>query len=75
MNIDERIEALTARHEALTMNLELLSRDREADKEESKRRWASNDKLMREIMEGTARLLHTAEIHEHRINQLEGGEA
>ena len=33
MTIDERIEALTARHEALTMNLELMSRDRERDAE------------------------------------------
>jgi hypothetical protein len=33
MTMDERIEALTARHEALTMNLELMSRDRERDAE------------------------------------------
>jgi hypothetical protein len=33
MTIDERIEALTARHEALTMNLEQMSRDRERDAE------------------------------------------
>ena len=31
--MDERIEALTAPHEALTMNLELMSRDRERDAE------------------------------------------
>ena len=30
MTIDERIEALTARHEALTMNVELISRDVES---------------------------------------------
>jgi hypothetical protein len=28
----------------------------------------------RDIAEGTARLLHIAQIHEHRITRLEGGE-
>jgi len=30
MTIDERLEALAARHEALTMNVELISRDVES---------------------------------------------
>ena len=33
MTIDERLEKLTVRHEALTMNLELLHRDVQQDSE------------------------------------------
>jgi hypothetical protein len=33
MTIDERLEKLTERHEALTMNLELLHRDVQQDSE------------------------------------------
>ena len=32
------------------------------------------DNLIGQIMEGIGRLLHIAEIHEHRITRLEGGE-
>jgi hypothetical protein len=31
------------------------------------------DRRLAEIMEGIARLLHIAEIHEHRLTELEGG--
>lgn len=37
MTFDERIDALTTRHEALTMNLELLSRDLETMRANSER--------------------------------------
>ena len=33
MTTDERLDRLVERHEALTMNLELMSRDRERDAE------------------------------------------
>jgi hypothetical protein len=70
MNIDERLEKLTERHEALTQTVELMARE--------------NDRITREIdgmkgyiseiAEATARLLHIAQIHEHRITRLEGGQ-
>ena len=60
MNIDERLERLTERHEALSQSLELLTSDLQ-----------SLGKFVGEIAEGTARLLHIAEIHEHRITRLE----
>jgi len=63
MNIDERLERLTERHEALTQTVELLTRDLQSIRDFSK-----------DIAEGTARLLHIAEIHEQRITRLEGGE-
>ena len=61
MDIDERLERLTQRHEALTQTVELLTKD------------ISDMKvLVNDIAEGTARLLHVAEIHEKRLSRLEG---
>lgn len=61
MNIDERLERLVERHEALSQSLELLTRDvRELES------------FTRDIAEGTARLLRVAEIHESRISRIEG---
>ncbi|MFZ0704847.1 MAG: hypothetical protein WAM71_04530 [Candidatus Korobacteraceae bacterium] len=60
MTIDERLEKLTARHEALTQTVELLTRDIDGMKT-----------YISEIAEGTARLLHIAQIHEHRITRFE----
>lgn len=63
MNIDERIERLTERHEALSQSVELLTRD------------VNNMQgYIKDIAESTARLLHIAQIHEHRITRLEGEE-
>ena len=60
MNIDQRLERLTERHEALTQSLELLASG------------LTNLKTyVGEIAEGTARLLHIAQIHENRITRLE----
>jgi len=53
MTIDERLERLTERHEALTHTVELTAIEN-----------AQRDRRMGEIMEGIARLLHVAEIHE-----------
>jgi len=63
MNIDERLEKLTERHEALTMNLELVSRDIQDLKIA-----AQQDG---ENIRGLARI---AEIHERRLTHLEGGD-
>jgi archaellum component FlaC len=63
MTIDERLDRLTQRHEALTQSVEILARDLQSLRDFSK-----------DIAEGTARLLHIAQIHEHRITRLEGGD-
>ena len=60
MDIDERLERLTERHEALTQTVELLTKD-----------LSDMKVLVNDIAEGTARLLHVAEIHEKRISRLE----
>ena len=60
MSIDERLERLTERHEALTQTVELLTKD-----------LSDMKGLVNDIAEGTARLLHVAEIHEKRISRPE----
>jgi hypothetical protein len=75
MTIDERLDRLVVRHEALSQSVELLTRDvREMGQGFEKLGQQIGDlgKYTGEIAEGTARLLHIAEIHEHRITRLEG---
>ena len=67
MTIDERLEKLVERHEALTQTVELMA-------VENRDRDERLNKILSQIMEGLARLVHTAEIHEHRIERLEGGQ-
>ena len=63
MTIEERLQSLVERHEALTMNLELAARDIE-----SLKHLAEKDG---ENIRGLARI---AEIHERRITELEEGD-
>jgi hypothetical protein len=63
MTIDERLERLTERHEALTMNLELLTRDVHDLR-------AAIDK----DAENIRGLVRIAEIHHERLSRLEGDE-
>jgi hypothetical protein len=63
MNIDERLEKLTERHEALTMNRELLHRDIQDLKTTAQ-----------QDGENIRALVRIAEIHERRLTELEGGE-
>jgi len=58
MNIDERLELLTERHEALTQTVELLTRD-----------LSDMKVLVNDVAEGTARLPHVAEIREKRVSR------
>lgn len=61
MNIDERLEKLVERHEALTQSVEMLTSDLRDLKT-----------LVNDIAEGTARLLHVVQVHEQRLDRLEG---
>ena len=78
MTIDERLEKLAERHEALAQSVELLTADvrglaaqHERFVAESRERDQRVGKMLEQIMEGMARLLHIAEIHEQRIERLE----
>jgi hypothetical protein len=61
MTIDERIEALTRRHEALTMNLELIGNEVQTLLAAAK-----------QDGENIRALARIAEIHERRLTDLEG---
>jgi hypothetical protein len=63
MTIDERLERLTERHEALTQSVEILARTTH-----------EHSQQITDIMEAAARLLHVAQIHEQPLTRLEGDE-
>jgi archaellum component FlaC len=70
MSIDERLDRLTERHEALTMNLELLAREVQDLR-------SAVEKLHRVVekdAENIRSLARIAEIDERRLTDLEGGE-
>jgi hypothetical protein len=74
MTIDERLERLAERHEALTQSVEMMALE---NKEQDRRLTEITEDISKltsrqaEIMEGLASLVHVAEIHEHRIERLE----
>jgi hypothetical protein len=80
MSIDERLEKLAERHEALTQSVELLTADvQETAKSvsamvaENRERNVQVDKRFAETMAAITALARIAESHEHRLTGLEGG--
>ena len=80
MTIDERLEKLTERHEALAQAVEIIIATMQRVNEESiskmvaenrerDRKW---DERFGQVLEGIARLLHIAEIHEQPLDDLRG---
>lgn len=79
MTIDERLERLTDRHEALTQSVELMvteNRERDRRLAEMEERW---DERMGKLIGTVEKLVGTVEKvaqiaanHEHRIERLEG---
>jgi hypothetical protein len=63
MTIDERLDRLTERHETLTMNLELTSREIQDLKA-----------AMQIDAENIRALARIAELHHERLSRLEGGD-
>ena len=63
MTVDERLEKLTERHEALTLNLELLTRDVQ-DLKVAAQQDGENIRALARI----------AEIHDRRLTHLEDSE-
>jgi len=79
VTIDERLEKLAERHEALAQAVEITAGMQRANEEaigkmvaenrERDRKW---DERFGQVLEGIARLLHIAEIHEQRLDDLQG---
>ncbi len=79
MNIDERLEKLTERHEALTQTVELIAamqkdNDQHAAQRSAEidRRFAETDRRLGQVLEAITQLGHIAESHDHRLDNLEG---
>jgi flagellar biosynthesis/type III secretory pathway chaperone len=64
MNIDERLDRLTERHEALTQTVEIIAHMQE-----------KNEVLMAQVIESIDSLARIAHAHEQRISGLEEGRA
>ena len=67
MTIDERLQALTERHEALTQTVEIIAGMQRA----SETRTARLEEASTHMMEAITRLANIAAAHEHRIDDLE----
>ncbi len=79
--IDERLDRLTERHEALTQTLELVAamqRDNERRFEDNARDWnkrfAEIAAASQQDAENIRALARIAEIHKHRITGVEGSQ-
>jgi len=76
-NVDERIQRLVERHEALAQSLELLTADVQSLAGTVQKHdvyLERNDQYLNTLMEATSQLLQVAKIHEQRLTRLEGQE-
>jgi hypothetical protein len=78
VTIDERLDRLTERHEALTQSVELLLiAQRHTDEAQARNEdaHAKTQILLANVVESIGRLERIAFAHEDRISKLEGGRA
>jgi archaellum component FlaC len=68
MTIDERLEKLTERHEALAQSMELTHRDIQQLLETTR----LHSEQLKTDAEHIRAVVRIAEIHEHRLSDLEG---
>ena len=69
MDIDQRLEKLTERHEALTQTVELTAHMQQKNEEAHRK----NEVLLGHVLESVDSLARIAHAHEQRITGLEGG--
>jgi len=63
MTIDERLDKLTERHEALTQTVELIA----GMQKENEKRYAETEKRFGQVLDLITQLGNIAESHEHRL--------
>jgi hypothetical protein len=68
--IDERLDRLTERHEALTQTVELIA----AMHRDNEKRFAEIAKIQEQDGEHIRALARIAELHHERLSHLEGGQ-
>ena len=71
MTIDERLDRLTERHEALTQTVELMAHMQREHEEQQKEHDEKNQRLMADVIESINSLARIAHAHEQRISGLE----
>jgi len=71
LTIDERLESLVERHEALTQSVELLL----TEGRETGKRISALEQLAQQDGENLRALARIAEIHERRLTELEGSDS
>ena len=71
MTIDERLERLTERHEALTQSVELMAAENRERNEKADARMGNLISLI-ERLAAVDKVAQIAANHEHRIDRLEG---
>ena len=69
MTIDERLERLTERHEALTQTVALMAAENRAGFE----RLGNVENILGQLARSLDTLARVVELHEHRIDTLESG--
>ncbi len=67
MNIDQRLDRLTERHEALTQTVEIIAGMQKKNEEAHQK----NEVLLAHVMESIESLARIAHAHEQRITRLE----
>ena len=67
MNIDQRLDRLTERHEALTQTVEIIAGMQKKNEEAHQK----NEILLAHVMETIESLARIAHAHEQRIKRLE----
>jgi len=70
--IDERLDRLTERHEALTQTVELIAAMHRDNEKEFNRRFEENEKRFAKVTEHLSALVRIAEFHHERLSHLEG---
>ena len=70
MTIDERLDRLTERHEALTQAVELIAGMQRAGETRLKR----NEELMERLLGASENLTQIVTGHEKRLNRFDGGD-
>jgi hypothetical protein len=71
MTIDERLDKLTERHEALTQTVELIAQMQKDNERIFAERSTEFDRRMGQVLEAITQSGHIAESHDHRPDNLE----
>jgi uncharacterized phage-like protein YoqJ len=73
MTIDQRLDRLTERHEALTRSVELLGHQQREWWQKHEQWWEKSQVRMAHLLETADNLSRIAHTHEQRISDLEDG--